>query len=283
MRVLMLFVDGLGWAPPGPHNPVRPDVCPALCRLLTEHGGPIDAGLDTPGLPQSATGQTTLLTGVNAARAAGRHIEGFPPESLRAIVREYNVFSQLERRGLRTTFANAYFTDDVDAVRARRRPSVTTVAALAAHGTVRDTARLLAGEAVYQDLTRDALRARGYDGPLVSPETAAAHLLAIWRAHDFTLFEFFQTDRAGHSTDPASAPDVLRRFDAFLAPLEAVAREPGGLLILSSDHGNIEDLSTRLHTRNPVPFVALGHGAPALRAAVRRLEDVVPALMGLWE
>jgi hypothetical protein len=39
----------------------------------------LDASLCVPGLPQSATGQAALLTGLNAPELMGRHIEGFPP------------------------------------------------------------------------------------------------------------------------------------------------------------------------------------------------------------
>lgn len=72
MKFVYLFIDGVGIAPPSPDNPVNPEVCPALCRLIRDHGKPIDANLDVPGLPQSATGQTTMFTGVNASQFIDR-------------------------------------------------------------------------------------------------------------------------------------------------------------------------------------------------------------------
>lgn len=284
MQTLMLFVDGLGLGEPDPaFNPIVAGACPALARLLAEHASPVDARLGVPGLPQSATGQTALLTGVNAASLAGRHIEGFPGPLLREVVRERNLLSALRRRGCAPAFANAYYLDPVTARLIRRKASVTTVATMAALGGVRGPDRMLAGEAVYHDLTREALRPRGYDGPLCTPEQAARDLAGIWAAHDFTLFEFFLTDRAGHRRDPAYAAAVLGLYDRFLAVLlEAQRAAPGRLLTLISDHGNIEDLRVPTHTLNPVPLAAVGPGADFLRSRVRRLDDFAPAVLELY-
>ena len=282
-RTLMVFVDGLGIGRDDPAlNPVVGGASPHLADLLARHAVPVDATLGVPGLPQSATGQTTLLTGVNAAVAIGRHKEGFPGPALRAIIREENLLSRLVRRGWTAAFANAYFMDEVSHRYIRQHPSVTTVAALAAFGRVRGPEEMLRGEAVCHDLTREGLRARGYQGPLLSPEESAAHLLRVARTQDFTLFEFFQTDRAGHRGDRALAEEVLRRFDRFLRPLVSFAARPGCLVVLTSDHGNIEDLSIRTHTTHPVPLAAVGQGAAHLLARMRTLEDFTPTLLELF-
>ncbi len=279
LRTLLIFVDGLGIGPRDPAvNVLHGGSCPTLARLV-EEAAPVDACLGVPGLPQSATGQTALLTGVNAAAAVGRHVEGLPGAELKGIIREHNVFSKLRARGYSCTFANAYFTDDMEEVRTRRFQSVTTVASLAAFGEVRDTKSLLDNRAVYQDLTREFLRGRGYDGPLVSPREAAEHLLRIAEEHDFTLFEYFLTDVMAHKGTPEDVRRVLSHLDEFVAALLPFAERPGRLFVLTSDHGNIEDNRTKLHTANPVPLVALGEGAERLTAAVRSLVDFVPALL----
>lgn len=278
----MVFVDGLGLrAPDAPGNPVRPDVCPALCDLLESAARPCDASLGVPGLPQSATGQTTLLTGVNAAAAMGRHVEGFPGPGLCRIIVRHNLFSRFAAAGRRATFANGYWLASADEARRLTLRSVTTVATLAAFGTVRDRACIERDEAVYQDLTRASLRPRGYDGPLLAPPEAAAHLLRIAREHDFTLFEYFQTDHAGHAQDFERAAALLRDFDAFLAVLARAARGGALRLLLVSDHGNIEDLTVRTHTLNPVPWLVLGPDDRDLRERVASLTDVTPALLAL--
>ena len=108
-HILMIFVDGLGIGAEDPAvNPVHSGACPCIEGLLASHSVSIDATLGVPGLPQSATGQTTLLTGMNAAQAMGRHVEGFPNRALKDIIRAHNVYAQLAGLGLSSTFANAY-------------------------------------------------------------------------------------------------------------------------------------------------------------------------------
>jgi hypothetical protein len=282
-KTLLVFVDGLGLGLPDPSiNPLHSGACPVLERLLKDESVPIDARLGVPGLPQSATGQASLLTGCNAAEVMGRHVEGLPGPKLKELVREKNVFSRLIERGYTCTFANAYFTDDMNEVRSRRRQSVTTVASLQAFGAVRDTAAMLGNRAVYQDLTRQFLRDRGYTGPNVTPRESAKHLVAIADEHDFTLFEYFQTDLMAHKGTPDDVRRVLTQLNEFLDVLPAWPKRPGHLLLLTSDHGNIEDSRTKLHTENPVPLVAVGEGADRLKAKVRSLVNFVPALLELY-
>lgn len=279
-EMLMVFVDGLGIGPANQaRNPVRDDVCPNLMQLMREACVPIDACLGVPGLPQSATGQTTLLTGINAAAHVKRHVEGFPGNLLKALIKRHNIFSLVAARGLTATFANAYHVSGTAALRRQRRHSVTTVAALSGLGTVRTTKDLLDNKAVYHDLTRVSLRDRGYTGPLVSPTEAARHLIRIATHHHLTLFEFFATDRAGHRAELPGAASCLASLDRFLGALLSWVRTHHGLLVLTSDHGNIEDQSTPAHTRHPVPFIADGPGAASLLKSVHSLVDVTPALL----
>lgn len=282
-RTLFVLVDGLGLGPRDPAtNPIHQGVSPVLERLLAEHALPIDAGMGVPGIPQSATGQTALFTGVNAAQVVGRHVEGFPGPALRELVRAHNVYDQLASLGVRCTFANAYFTTDMDEVRTRKIQSVTTVAALKAFDAVRDVHAMLAGQAVCQDLTRASLRERGYDGPLISPQQSAHDLIRVAGDFDFTVFEYFQTDRVGHKGGPDDVRRVLAQFDEFLGGLMPFASQAGCLFVMTSDHGNIEDAGSRLHSGNPVPLVAIGEGAGFLHQRVRSVTDVTPALVELY-
>jgi len=279
-KVLMLFVDGLGLRPAAAgHNPVHASVCPALCAAFQDQTVAIDAILGIPGLPQSATGQASLLTGVNAQASVGRHVEGFPGPMLRDIVRENNIFSRLMARGAAATFANGYVLRTVEEVRKLRMKSVTTVAALSAFGDVRRYDQLVQHRAVSHDLTRESLAPRGYAGETISIEQAASDLVSIAEQHAFTLFEFFQTDRAGHDCDMTRAVSVLTRLDHFFGAVLAEAAAAGILLVLTSDHGNIEDLRVRTHTSNPVPFLVCGPGAELLRGQVRDLTQVTPAIL----
>ena len=279
MKIVFLFIDGVGLREPAPDNPVNPEVCPTLCRLIERHSVPIDACLAVDGLPQSATGQATMFTGVNAPVFMGRHCEGFPGPSLRKKIEEYNLFLALKARGKRVKFADAYLVDSPDELAVRRFKSVTTVMALTAPETISSIDDLTDDQALMQDHTRETIQDRYPDIPVITPEDAANHLFGIVRAYDFTLYEFFQTDVAGHSMDYARACSVLRTYDQFLAALVRYTDAAGITLLMTADHGNIEAMSERGHTRNPVPFIAFGPGEDDFRAHVRSLVDVTPAIL----
>ena len=283
MKVLFLFIDGVGLRAAATDNPVNPEVCPALCRLIAKHGKPIDARLGIDGPPQSATGQATMFTGVNCAAAMGKHCEGFPGPNLRKIVETGNLFKQLRDRGKEVCFSDAYLVDSAEELAARRFKSVTTVMALTTPETIRTVDDLQNGQAVLQDLTRETIQDRWPDIAVIPPQRAAEHLAAIVRRYDFTLFEFFQSDVAGHSMDYARACAVLRTYDRFLASIVRFTEAMGVTLVMTSDHGNIENISERGHTLNPVPFVAFGPKEEFLRERVSSLVDVTPAILSAFD
>lgn len=279
MKEIFIFVDGVGLAPAAPDNPVDEDACPCLCDLIARHGVPVDACLGVDGLPQSATGQATMFTGRNAARHMGRHVEGFPGPTLRRFVEESNVFLQLKALGKTCRFADAYLADSVDSIRARRFRSVTTTMALTCPETISLKDDLFADKAVLHDITRAALAAKGYRAPLVTPSAAATHLVRLALAYDYTLFEFFLSDKAGHSGNIRMARDVLRTLDDFLREVFSLAEGHGFGVTLCSDHGNIEAMSAKGHTRNPVPLVAVGPGSDELLERAKSLEDLTPIIV----
>ena len=84
---------------------------------------------------------------------------------------------------------------------------------------------------------------------------------------------------AGHSQNRERAEGILRTLDAFLK--EVVAGRPDDtLLVVTSDHGNIEDLSTRGHTFNQVPLIAVGPREEEIRAVDGR-NAAPPARVGI--
>ena len=241
---------------------------------------PVDATLGVAGLPQSGTGQGALFTGENAARANGRHFGPYPPTKVRPLVEARSVFAQgaAEVGAERLAFANAYPERFFRAVEARGRWTVTTLAASAAGVRLRGAADLAAGRALAADLTGEGWR-RLLDPSLspISEVEAARRLLALTADHAFVLQEYFLTDKAGHSQDLGRAADVLRQLDRLLAALLDGLGD-ADLLVVSSDHGNLEDLGTKGHTRHPVPLAAWGAGADAFAGATSIL-DVTPAVV----
>ncbi|MDF7806615.1 hypothetical protein P4E94_04135 [Pontiellaceae bacterium B12219] len=277
LKILFIFVDGFGLGSADPAvNPLRDPRFPNLSNLL-DSAYPIDACLGVDGNPQSATGQASLLCGINASKAMGRHIEGFPPPALKALIEDENLFSKLRKLGKQPTFANSYWIDDPHHIPSGRQ-SVTTVMTLKALHGVRHKKELLSGRAVNHDITRWTMHSRGYDGPLIEPEEAAEHLLNVAHENDFTLFEYFMTDRAGHSGDPELVFQCLETLERFLPKVGTFAEQPNHLFLLCSDHGNIEDSTTTSHTRNPVPLIALGAGASTFQT-LENLTDVTPAIL----
>ena len=115
--------------------------------------------------------------------------------------------------------------------------------------------------------------------PPASPRSQASGLARLSAKYDFTLYEHFITDRIGHMQDGGLARMHLSRLSAFIdATLKAVdsSRQT---VIITSDHGNIEDLTTRSHTINPVATMAFGLASGSIISRVRALTDITPAIM----
>ena len=139
-------------------------------------------------------------------------------------------------------------------------------------GWVRNLDYLQSGNAVYHDLTRKSIKSIS---PVreVSPKQAAIDLLNISRDQDFTLFEYFLTDMAGHNPDPVVLKEVLGDLSAFVCELIDSATE-NTIILLAGDHGNCEDVSTSKHTKNPVPFFVYGYPLPSKDRGIKSIENI---------
>ncbi len=300
VQILLIFIDGLGLGEDDGHrNPLVTAATPTWRRLLggspliraaAPHfaGGvslvPTDCTLGVPGLPQSATGQTAILTGQNGARVLGRHHNAYPPQPLRELIARDSILKKVLEGGYTATFANAFTPEYFQLVAAgKRRHSVTTEVTLAAGLPLRQLEDLREGRAVYQDITNESLRERGHDVPIFSPEEAGAILARLSQEYNFTLFEYFQTDRVGHSGNRDWAERVLNLLDRFYAAVLAGVDLEKTLVVLTSDHGNIEDLSVETHTANPVPTLRVGRRHREAAARIRTLTDIAPALLALLD
>jgi phosphopentomutase len=142
--------------------------------------------------------------------------------------------------------------------------------------TIEDLER---GEAVYHDYTNGLLPERGCVLPVVSPREAGRRLARLAARHAFTMYEHFLTDKAGHAQDMARGVEILENLEAFLDGVLAEIELATTLVVLTSDHGNLEDLRTDRHTRNAVPTVLWGRGAPEAAAGIRDLADLTPTIL----
>lgn len=303
MGIFLFFVDGFGLGADGrASNPFLTARLPVLQTLMGGQPGvafegirqglgriesaviAVDAGLGVPGLPQSATGQTTILTGVNASREVGRHINAHPTPSLVAILNRKSLFRRITRADLRATFLNAYRPEffawhNGEVPVSAYRPSASTRAVAAAGLPFRNLEDLAAGRAVYHDITNWRLRKCGYDQPEITPEEAGRRAAAVAEGYDFIMFEHFLTDFFGHEGDESRAMGDLELIDAFLGALITRLDSERYLLVLTSDHGNIEDLSSRTHTTNPVPVLAVGKGCLKFVAGLTDLTQITPRIL----
>jgi hypothetical protein len=306
MPVLFVFVDGVGAGARDPElNPLARGEF-LLSRFSDGGGAPLpgggratlaDACLGVEGRPQSATGQTTILTGENAPRVLGRHLLGFPNAALRELLLRRSLFRTLAEAGCTATFANAYPAAYLRALgfgfdgaadgdpelrpvgRWRPRASATTVAFSAARRPFRTWTDAGAGRALTHDISAARARALGARIPPRAPADAAGILLRMAEDHDLTLFEFYETDEAGHARSMERALDALTRLDEFLRALvDGLPR--GGSLVVASDHGNVEDLSSRNHTRARVPVLGFGRAAERV-GDVHDLTRLAPLLLSL--
>jgi len=116
------------------------------------------------------------------------------------------------------------------------------------------------------------------DIPVLTLPEAGARLAALAKNYDFAFFEYWLTDYAGHGQDLAASVQLLEQFDLVLGGLLADWGE-ADLLLLTSDHGNLEDLSTRRHTANPVPLLLVGQ--PALRRGFDEATDLTAVAPGI--
>jgi 2,3-bisphosphoglycerate-independent phosphoglycerate mutase len=300
-RVLLVFLDGVGLGAPDPDiNPVAAAHLPTFRTLLAGEGllrgivdtaplhapaaslQALDANLGTDGRPQSGTGQTSLLTGFNAATAIGRHFGPWVPTAVRELLRRENLLRRHREAGRSVAFANAYPRAHMaEGGRGRRRPGAFPLAADAAGVLTRTEEDVRAGTGIVSSITTESWR-RYVDpaAPVPSAAEAGRQLASIARDHDLTVFAHYDTDYVGHAGDLALGIEAIERVDQFIAGvLEALPED--ALLLLTSDHGNLEDVTTG-HTRAPVPLLAVGPARDAIDRA-RSITDVAPLIWDILE
>ncbi|MGC8838574.1 MAG: metalloenzyme [Anaerolineae bacterium] len=295
MGLLFVFLDGVGLGPAGDHNPLARHPTPRLQALLSgpltlEHVGQedgvvlqaLDATLGIPGLPQSATGQTSLFTGANAAVLVGGHLSAHPGPRLRDLIAARSLLKRAVARGYRATFANGYSAWYWQRVEAgEQRHSASTLTALAAGLPLRTEADVREGQALFWDVTHAFVRTWVPEVPPRTPEEAAQILLGLTRQHDLVLYESFLWDLAGHGRVPLPEADAVALLDGLLGAL-AEGLGPGDTLMVTSDHGNFEDARRRIHTANPVPLLAVGASSACFQE-VGSLVEVAGAVLRALE
>jgi hypothetical protein len=304
VRVALLFIDGVGIGPKDPStNPLAGGGF-LHAQFLDGPGVPLPDGsvlfrADTtfglPGRPQSASNQTAIYTGVEAPRLLSGHVAGYPTAQLRALIDEQSIVRRIRSAGRSATSANAFPSGYLDAVglpwigpsdgaaipsrRLKRLRASAGPLAMAAGGVpLRTLEDARAGRGLTHDI--DGGIGRRFGWPLPT-RTAAEAAQVFWDlAEDFTLFEHFLADAAGHARDSEGVKSAIASFDAFARAL--IATRPGDCgIIICADHGNAEDVSTRNHTTHPVAVMTFGLDAPPKVSSVADVGKLVLWALGL--
>ena len=243
----------------------------------------LDASLGIQGLPQSATAQTSIFAGINAAELLGHHLSGFPNKILRKILLEHSLLKNLNSMGFAVDFLNTFTPNflelETEKRIAHRKASCTTISALAAGIPFHNQQDLSERHSLCHDLTNEAYIERGFEAPLFSVEESAEILARSLSFSDFVLFEFFQTDLVGHAQDMTWAKSIISKVERFLEKLLSNLDLSSCTLLLVSDHGNFEDLSTHSHTLNPALFMVWGRHAQTLFDHTESIRDLYPCIM----
>ena len=309
MKMIFLFLDGIGLGSSNPEiNPFAKVDLPNLQDLL---GGkkllldsllidgdlhqletervtlvPLDTGLGVDGLPQSATGQAVLLTGINVPAKIGYHYGPKPNKEVAAYLRNGNIFSSLSAHGFKSGLINAYPQGYFDSIESGRRLySAIPLAVTSAGIPLMTDQDLKAGNAISADFTAEGWREHlNLPGtPVLTPHEAGERIANLGSNYDLAFFEYWLSDYAGHNQDMQAAEKLLITFDKVLGGLLGAWDDQKGLILITSDHGNMEDLSTRRHTANPVPALLVGEAGlrHSFSSGLQDLTGIAPAIMKL--
>lgn len=295
--VHIFFMDGVGLGSADPHsNPFATAVLPHLTTLLGENWYtrergrittpraslvPTDATLGVPGKPQSATGQATILTGRNAPQVVGEHYGPKPNTAVANLIHQGTLFHDVAAAGGRAALLTPYPPPYFDSINnGKRLYSAVPLAVTSAGFPLMTVDDLRNGRAVSPGFTNQAWRdLLGYtDMPLLTLWEAGQRIAALAQQYPFSFFEHWPSDRSGHRGTLAAARVHLEMLDTAIGGLLDAWDDAHGLLIITSDHGNIEEKEHRQHTTNPVPTILVGPNHANLAAAIHALTDIAPVV-----
>ncbi|MBT9139674.1 MAG: 2,3-bisphosphoglycerate-independent phosphoglycerate mutase [Dehalococcoidia bacterium] len=104
---------------------------------------------------------------------------------------------------------------------------------------------------------------------------------------DFIVLNYANPDMVGHTGLLEAAVKAVEAVDLCLREVVTAVLEKGGIAIVTSDHGNVEQmtvgrnsLSFTAHTTNPVPFILASYPPQKLRKS-GILADVAPTVLEL--
>jgi hypothetical protein len=296
----MLFLDGIGLGDDDPTvNPFALANTPTLHQLSNGHRWlrsterqesaraifvPTDPRLGVPGRPQSATGQAAILTGRNIPQIIGEHYGPKPNAPIRDILAQDNFFKQTVAHGLTAALLEAYPPRWHDAINSGKSlRSSYQQAAYEGGLPIFEEDKIYSGEALAVDWTGEGWRRElGYtDSPVYTPHEAGRKLVEISRRYAFAFHSHWITDIIGHRGTLADGVRILELFDGVMAGALDAWDDDEGLLLITSDHGNMEEIGNRKHTENDVPTVVIGTRKAEFADSFHNLTDFVPHMAAM--
>jgi len=261
-------------------RPLLKESAPFVGEYATLFG--IDPAVGVKGLPQSATGQAMLLTGVNVSAGIGGHYGPKPNPEVAAYLKKGTLFSRLIDAGKRAALLNAYPPRYFEGIDSGKRIYSSIPMAVTNAGIELFTHHdYFAGRAMPADFTGDGWHTfLGFpDAPLMEPHQAGRKLVSLALDYDFSLFEYWASDYAGHKQDMDGAVGLMEMFDGVMG---GVVEEMNDeiLILVTSDHGNMEDMSTRRHTAADVPALVVGEKSARddFSRGIKEITDIAPAI-----
>ncbi len=124
--------------------------------------------------------------------------------------------------------------------------------------------------------------------PQMSAHEAADAFCKHWREESpaFGIINFANADMVGHTGVIPAAIAAVETVDGCLAQVVECVQQSGGVLIVTADHGNADEMlepdgsPDTAHSLNPVPLVVTDDSIPSLRGG-GVLADVAPTALDL--
>jgi len=119
----------------------------------------------------------------------------------------------------------------------------------------------------------------------MSAAEAAAAFVAAWREDGpgFGIINFANADMVGHTGVIPAAVTAVETVDACLGQVVEAVQASGGVLVITADHGNADEMleddgsPNTAHSLNPVPLVITVPGLSLRDGGI--LADVAPTIL----
>jgi len=125
--------------------------------------------------------------------------------------------------------------------------------------------------------------------PEMSAPEITEQLLANLSRYDLVVVNYANLDMVGHTGNMSAAVRAVETVDGCVGRLVTAIKDAGGMLVLTADHGNAEQMLDPVtgephtaHTANPVPFLVMAQGVNELRGP-GVLADIAPTVLQLLQ